>query len=337
MILLNERGAAEYMGKADIITKDYIRRPDIFADVFNKFLYHGIPKITSDKLVELDTTEIALPYGADDAAVPEQKYRDVKKLLVSMTDGKAAYCILAVENESKTNYAMPVKNGLYDFLQLSRQVTETAKSHKKPNKNGVSPTSDEYLSGFWKNDRLLPVVTLTVYFGSDVWDGALCLKEMYADCDEEILKYAADYRVNLIAPILLSDEEIDEFSTSFREIMKYIKYSSDGRKLRNAVNSDERFKSVERQAVDVINAVTNSNVRYSKGEENVDMCIAIQEIREEGRLEGEREGRLEGEIIGIIHADKRRKIPLEDTRRYIIKEYQKSEEEADELIKKYWK
>ena len=184
---------------------------------------------------------------------------------------------------------------------------------------------------------MLPVVTLTVYFGSDVWDGALCLKEMYADCDEEILKYAADYRVNLIAPILLSDEEIDEFSTSFREIMKYIKYSSDGRKLRNAVNSDERFKSVERQAVDVINAVTNSNVRYSKGEENVDMCIAIQEIREEGRLEGEREGRLEGEIIGIIHADKRRKIPLEDTRRYIIKEYQKSEEEADELIKKYWK
>ena len=66
MILLNERGAAEYMGKADIITKDYIRRPDIFADVFNQFLYHGIPKITSDKLVELDTTEIALSYRVDD-------------------------------------------------------------------------------------------------------------------------------------------------------------------------------------------------------------------------------------------------------------------------------
>ena len=87
----------------------------------------------------------------------------------------------------------------------------------------------------------------------------------------------------------------------------------------------------------MINAVTSSKVRYSEREEKIDMCVAIQEIREEGRLEGEREGRLEGEIIGIIHADKRRKIPLEDTRRYIIEEYQKSEEEADELIKKYWK
>lgn len=324
-----KRGKIIYMGKADIITKDYIRRPDIFADVFNQFLYHGSKKIVSDRLVELDTTELALPYGADNADVPEQKYRDVIKLLASMTDGKVAYCILAIENESKINYAMPVKNGLYDFLQLSRQVTETAKSHKKPDRNDIRPTADEYLSGFWKNDRLLPVVTLTIYFGADAWDGALCLREMYAECDEEILKYAADYRINLIAPSLLSDEEIDEFSTSFREIMKYIKYSSDGKKLRTMVNSDERFKSVERQAVDVINAVTGSKIKYPKGEENVDMCVAIQEIREEGMLEGE--------IIGIIRADKRRKIPQEDTRRYIIEEYQKSEEEADELIGKYWK
>ena len=128
---------------------------------------------------------------------------------------------------------------------------------------------------------------------------------------------------------MLSDSEIDEFSTSFREIMKYIKYSSDGKKLRAAVNSDERFKSVERQAVDVINAVTSSKIRYSEGEEKVDMCIAIQEIKEEGRLEGE--------IIGIIRADKRHKIPQEDTRRYLIEEYQKSEEEIDELMDEYWK
>lgn len=100
-------------------------------------------------------------------------------------------------------------------------------------------------------------------------------------------------------------------------------------KLREAVNSDERFKNVERQAVDVINAVTSLKVRYSEGEEKIDMCIVIQEIKEDGRLEGE--------IIGIIRSDKRHRIPLEDTRRFLIEEYQKSEEEADELIKEYWK
>ena len=57
--------------------------------------------ILPDRLAELDTTEIAVPYGTGQTLVPEQKYRDVAKLLTAMTDGKAAYCILAVENEAK--------------------------------------------------------------------------------------------------------------------------------------------------------------------------------------------------------------------------------------------
>lgn len=180
------------MGKPDMIAKEYIRRPDIFADVFNKFLYHGKQKIIPANLSELDTTEIALPYGADDAIIPEQRYRDVVKLLAAMTDGRAAYCILAVENEMKINYAMPVKDGLYDFLQLAKQVAETARSHKKSSNEEKKPSSDEFLSGFWKGDRLLPVVTLTIYFGTGKWDGPISLKEMYASCDDEILMYAAD-------------------------------------------------------------------------------------------------------------------------------------------------
>ena len=115
------------MGRPDTVTKEYIRRPDIFADVFNQFLYHGEQVILPENLTELDTTEIAVPYGIDNVSVPEQRYRDAAKLLTAMTDGKAAYCILAVENEDKINYAMPVKNGLYDFLQLAKQVNEIAR------------------------------------------------------------------------------------------------------------------------------------------------------------------------------------------------------------------
>lgn len=313
------------MGKKDTITKDYMRRPDIFADVFNQFLYHGKQKILPDRLIELDTTEIAVPYGADNAIVPEQRYRDVAKLLAAMTDKRAAYCILAVENESKVNYAMPVKDGLYDFMQLAKQVTEAAAAHKKSEKNGIKPTSDEYLSGFWKSDRLLPVVTLVIYFGAGEWDGPMSLREMYADCDTEILKYTADYHINLIAPNRLSDDEIDEFTTSFRETMKYIKYSLNGEKLSEVVSTDNRFKKVERQAVDVINIVTNSKVKYSKRKETVDMCLAIQEIQKKG------------ELIGIIRAYQNMKADPEKVKSYIMKEYQKSEKETDELLKKYWK
>lgn len=44
MLLLthtNESGKVTYMGRADIITKDYIKCLDIFTDVFNQLLYHG--------------------------------------------------------------------------------------------------------------------------------------------------------------------------------------------------------------------------------------------------------------------------------------------------------
>ncbi|MDE6052558.1 MAG: Rpn family recombination-promoting nuclease/putative transposase [Lachnospiraceae bacterium] len=309
------------MGRPDTITKEYMRRPDVFADVFNQFLYHGKQVILPERLIELDTTEIVVPYGADNVPVPEQRYRDVAKMLAVMTDGRAAYCILAAENEDKINYAMPVKDGLYDFMQLAKQVTETARSHKESENKDRKPSKDEYLSGFWKDDRLLPVITLVIYYGADEWDGPLSLKEMYADCDENILKYAADYHINLITPSQLSDEEIDEFHTNFREVMKYIKYSKDRKKLMEVTRNDERFKNVERQAADVISVATGTKIKYAGREEKVNMCPAIEE----------------SEIVGVILFSKKRGISEAEAKQYIMEEYQKSEEEAEELIIMYWK
>ena len=198
---------------------------------------------------------------------------------------------------------MPVKNGLYDFINLAGQVTKSAAIHKASSDKSVKPTGDEFLSGFWKSDRLLPVMTVVVYFGSEMWDGPMCLSEMYTDCDAELLKYVADYRINLITPMNLTDHEIDGFQTGMREIMRYIKYSNDRKAIDSILKTDRRFKSVERRAVEIINAATNSKIKFEQGKETVDMCLAIQEMREEsrikGRIEGRNEGRIEGRIEGI--------------------------------------
>ena len=91
----------------------------------------------------------------------------------------------------------------------------------------------------------------------------------------------------------------------------------------------------------MINTVTGSKVKYSETEEMIDMCLAIQEIREEGREEGREkgreEGRIEGEIIGVIRSNKKWGIPQEDTRQYIMEEYQKSAEETEVFMSMYWK
>lgn len=61
------------LGKIDAVTKEYIKDPVIFADVFNKYLYHGRQIIRPESLTEMDTTEIVVPYGEGKAGVPEPR------------------------------------------------------------------------------------------------------------------------------------------------------------------------------------------------------------------------------------------------------------------------
>lgn len=49
---------------------------------------------------------------------------------------------------------MPVKDGLYNFIQLAKQVAETARSHRESDNKDKKTSKDEFLSGFWKEDRL---------------------------------------------------------------------------------------------------------------------------------------------------------------------------------------
>ena len=317
------------LGKIDTITKEYMKDPVIFADMFNKFLYHGKQVIRPESLIEMDSTEIVVPYGEGKAGVPAQKYRDVLKLM--MTDGNIAYCILGCEDQGAIHYAMPVKNMLYDSMQFARQVTKAAKSHRQEKEH--KPTSDEFLSGFYKTDRLIPVVTLVIYWGPDRWDGPLTLKEMYAAADDAVMQYVPDYKINLIAPEQMTDEEMKEFKTSLKEVMLYIKYSKDKNKLMEIAQEDPDFLSMDRQAAEVINTVTNSKLKYPEGKETINMCLAIEEMR----MDSKREGIREGEIKGAVETCKNFNMTLEKTIQYISDHFDVSLQQAEDEVKKYWK
>ena len=161
--------------RADTITKDYVKDAGVFADIFNYYIYGGRQVILPEQLTERDSTKIALPYGADGAVVPVQKFRDVQKLYAAMTDGKMEYVLYGAENQAEIHYAMPVKNNLYDALEYAGQVEEAAKSHRKEMKRkkeegeasaeegGKTPGAGEFLSGFWVEDRLIPSITVTIF------------------------------------------------------------------------------------------------------------------------------------------------------------------------------
>ena len=72
------------MGRKDVITKEYMEDTEVFADVFNHMIYKGEKVIDPKNLKELDTANVIIPYGADGAEVPYQKYRDVFKILCAI-------------------------------------------------------------------------------------------------------------------------------------------------------------------------------------------------------------------------------------------------------------
>lgn len=143
------------MGKVDTVTKAYMRKNNIFADAFNYLIYEGKPVVDPEQLRELDTTEIALPFGSQEKENGQsddlvQKYRDILKSAVVMQEDEVAYILLGIENQTDIHYAMPVRNMIYDALQYGKQVADTAANHRKSDKSFRKRTSGEYLSGFYK-------------------------------------------------------------------------------------------------------------------------------------------------------------------------------------------
>ena len=48
----------DFMGDIDTITKSYVRKPDVFADICNYALFNGNTIVTPDRLTERDPNEL---------------------------------------------------------------------------------------------------------------------------------------------------------------------------------------------------------------------------------------------------------------------------------------
>jgi len=284
------------MGTKDTITKDYMADNRIFADVFNHMLYKGKKVIDPDNLHLLDTTAVTVPYGSGKTEVPVQKFRDEFKSLNVMHDNSKIYLLLGIENQSEQNFAMPVKNMVYDSLEYAGQVEKSARSYRKSRQR--APTAGEYLTGFYKDDRLIPVITVVVYFGADNWSAPRSLHEMLSVQDPEVLSMVPDYRINLFSPAEIPDEELDKLQSSLREVMLFIKYAKDKGKLQQLTATDSSFRSLELKAARVINSITGLNLQFTEKERVVDMCQAVQEMCDDARAEGRKEGHTEGKARG---------------------------------------
>ena len=112
--------------------------------------------------------------------------------------------------------------------------------------------------------------------------------------DPEILSLVPDYRINLFSPAEIKDEELDKLESNLKEVMLFIKYSKDKRKLQELTSQSPGFRSLELKAARVIDSITGINLRFTETEGSVNMYQAVQEMCDDARSEGLSQGRIQG-------------------------------------------
>ena len=285
------------MGVLDAEAKQYLGKKEAFADAFNYLLYGGEQVINPDQLKEIDTAQLALTYG-NNARLPIQKYRDLLRIWEAMTDGDMIYVILGEEIQGKVHYAMPVKDGLYDMIGYSKQVEEARRSLRKNegrtddgnaelySEDGVLKiklTSEEFLSGFRKMDKLIPIVTAVVYVGSESWDGPKSLIEMLDIQDKRILPFLNDYKLNIISAADMAEDDFRKFQTDLGFVMKVIKHQGEDA---DKIIEENGHRKIDPDAAMFLKAAANLDLEFEREEDGVDMCVALEKRYKEKEITG---------------------------------------------------
>lgn len=292
------------MGKPDVSIKQWLKTKRRFADLFNGILFEGEQIIKAEELEEIDSESDIIIADKSHKTKALQRHRDI----VMKWQG-LKLIILAVENQLKVNYAMPVRNMLYDSLSYSDQIHNIWNSLSEAERKDIC--TDELFSGYRKGDRLSPVVTIVFYFGSDKeWDGALSLYDMFGDFYTErtkkvLNKYVPNYRINLLDVSNIKD--INVFKSDLQIILGMLKYRKDADKLHNYVKEHlSYFQNIDSETCYAVEAFLNSDKRFknainkNRTKGGVNMCKALDDLYLRGVNEGEAKGEAEGKAKAKI-------------------------------------
>lgn len=301
------------MGKYDTCMKEFLQNKDRFADLFNGCCFQGRQIIRAE-----DLREASENYVITDKRLPgktRQKdteiIRDVKMVLGS----GMVFQVLAVENQSYIDYAMPVRCMGYDAAEYRRQLKERKQerrllmnSENRPKNPAVS--MDETLSGILSSDRLHPVYTLCLYSGTEPWDGPRKLSDMMAfdPQNKNLQSLFEEYHLHLFC---INEQYVfDAFRSDLKPLFQAINCRNNKKKMIELMK-DETYSHLNEDTWDAIAVMTDNAAMLQKKDlykaenqkEEFNMCQALQELmqdeRNEGRIEGRNEGKIEDQKIVI--------------------------------------
>ena len=270
--------------------KQLLRRPAFFCDLINGGLFQGRQRLIPGML--RGKPEV-LGFSGCDNRRKEISLERIPDVIYAAGTGED-YLLLMDENQTQTDYTMPLRNMLDTALAYLQQKEQITDSHRKMHD---LRTGSEYLSGFAKQDRLHPAICITFYHGETPWDGGTRLHDIlqFPEGYEDMRALCPDFPMNLIHAWNVRPEH---FKTGLGTVFELLPFAADKGMLQSYVHSHaEHFENLTAEECDLLEVFIGmenlgeeerKNYRNRKG--GYDMCTALLEIREEGLKEGRNEG-----------------------------------------------
>lgn len=281
----------------DTVNRRYLSDNRRYADLINGFVFHGEQAIHPDALTDMDSQSGIWKKSGyagenrEDVMARGRRNRGkggrdlVRKAAIGIN-----FAVIGIEKQEEVHYLMPLRAMGYDAAEYERQAAIIRKEVQAS--EGIS--SAEFLSGFRKDSRLCPCVTLVLYFGGE-WDGSLDLHGIidFTDIPERLKGLVNNYQLHLLDVGNLENTEV--FRTDLKQVFDFIRYSKNKEKLEGLVMGDAAYGEMDEDAFDMIAIYANAkelmNVkRNCRQKGKINMCQALKEMIEDGKKEGLEKG-----------------------------------------------
>ncbi len=292
------------MGEPNAALNVYMSKKERIRDVCEYYTGEKIPW-------DFEIEEESGFYSLQDGKKLTHRERDLFRKVKCQGDTKF---LLGIENQMTVNLTFPQRILEMDSLEYGRQAKNIRDQNKK---SGVKyKKGDDFKYGFRKEDRLKPVCNLKLYWGKDISGMPASLKDItdMRKLPESINRMFNDYRIHTVHMLEIPDEVLWKMKSDLKYVIGVLKRTGRGRRYQQFIleNSDY-FENMPVDAYDVISVCAGIRkiekyleFKKENGEERVDMCRAIYEIKRdakrEGRKEGKKEGRKEGKREGKYEA-----------------------------------
>ena len=293
------------MGKTDKEMKAYFSDNRRYADLWNGGLFQGRQLICPEDLQESPPAVFCAEEGVENSS----------DLAMKQFQGNQVLALWLLENQETTDFSMPARVMVAEALQYSRQLRDIRKKNQRKyqqsrRKNAKCrrpyyKNSGEFLYRFRAQDRLFPVITLVAYWGKGDWEGPKTLHDMMdfgrnKSLKKELLRLVPNYPLHFLN--LSKLEDCSFFRTELRTLLELYACRDDKQKFMNYLKEQYECRHLDEETCHILGTMVHSKtlqtLNLKEGEEEIDVCKAINDLMEDSRAEGIMEGKALGMTEG---------------------------------------